>query len=61
MLMKLCILSWNVKRINEGGKHKVIKFLIRMYSIDLACLQVTKVQQMLVQMVSSLSVGKCQE
>ena len=33
--MKLWIISWNVRGINEGNKRSVIKSLIHMYSADL--------------------------
>ena len=57
--MKLWIISWNVKGINEGNKHGVIKSLIHLYSIDLVCLQETKVQQITTRIVRSLGVCRC--
>ena len=57
--MKLRIISWNVRRINEENKRSVIKSLIRLYSANLVCLQETKVQQITTKMVRSLGVGRC--
>ena len=57
--MKLRIISWNVRRINEENKRSVIKSLIRLYSANLVCLQETKVQQITTRMVSCLGVGRC--
>ena len=58
--MKLRILSWNARWINEGDKHRIIKSLIHSHSADLVCLQETKVQQMSTCLVS-LGVGRCLE
>ena len=33
--MELGIISWNVRGINEGNKHSVIKFFIRMTRLTL--------------------------
>ena len=41
--MKLWIISWNVRRINEVNECSLIKSLIFLYSVDLVCLQETKV------------------
>ena len=59
--MKLRILSWNARWINEGDKHRIIKSLIHSHSADLVCLQETKVQQMSTCLVRSLGVGRCLE
>lgn len=56
--MKIHILSWNVREINEGEKQKVIKSLIWFQMLDLICLHETKVQQMLMQILRHLGVGK---
>ncbi|RVW91433.1 hypothetical protein CK203_038533 [Vitis vinifera] len=59
--MELCILSWNVRGINEGDKHGVINSLIRSHSVDLVCLEETKVQRMSASLVRSLGVDRCLE
>ena len=56
--MKIKILSWNVRGVNDSEKRKVIKNLIRTNRVDLVCLQETKVQEMNVDMVCSLEVGR---
>ena len=44
--MKVKILSWNVRGVNDFDKRKVIKNFIRAQKADLVCLQETKVQEM---------------
>ena len=56
--MKIKILSWNVRGVNDSDKTKVIKNLIRTNRVDLVCLQETKVQDMNIEMVRSLGVGR---
>ena len=56
--MKIKILSWNVRGVNDSDKRKVIKNLIRTNKVDLVCLQETKVQEMNLDMVRSLGVGR---
>ena len=56
--MKIKILSWNVRGVNDSDKRKVIKNLIRTNRVDLVCLQETKVQEMNFDMVCSLGVGR---
>ena len=56
--MKIKILSWNVRGVNDSDKRKVIKNLIRTNRVDLVCLQETKVQEMNFYMVRSLGVGR---
>ena len=56
--MKIKILSWNVRGVNDSDKRKVIKNLIRTNRVDLVCLQETKVQDMNIEMVRSLGVGR---
>ena len=41
--MKVKILSWNVRGVNDPDKRKVIKNFIRTQRVDLVCLQETKV------------------
>lgn len=56
--MKLKILYWTVKGINDEEKQKIIKSLIKMQKADLAYLQETKVQEMTLNLVKSLGVGR---
>ena len=56
--MKIKIISWNVRGVNDSDKRKVIKNLIRSNSANLVCLQETKVQEMKIDMVRSLGVGR---
>lgn len=37
--MKLQIVSWNVRGINERNKRKIIKSLLHSHYVDLVCLQ----------------------
>ena len=37
-LMKIRLLSWNVRRANDSSKRKLIKALIRNQKVDLFCL-----------------------
>ena len=56
--MKLRILSWNVRGVNDPVKRKVIKNFIRNHRVDIICLQETKVQEMKSEIVRSLGVGR---
>ena len=56
--MKIKILSWNIRGVNNSDKRKVIKNLIRTNKVDLVCLQETKVQEMNNDMVRSLGVSR---
>ena len=56
--MKIKILSWNVRGVNNPEKRKVIKQFIRDQRVDLVCLQETKVQNMNLQMARSLGAGR---
>ena len=40
--MKLKIMSWNVRRVNNWDKRKVLKAIIRSKEADIDCLQETK-------------------
>ena len=53
-LMKLKLLSWNVRGANEKVKRKIIKTFIRNQRVDLMCIQETKIQQMSEGVVRSL-------
>ena len=56
--MKLKILSWNVRGVNDRNKRKLIKALIRSQNVDLVCLQETKMIEMSLGVVRSLGVGR---
>ena len=56
--MKIKILFWNVRGVNNLEKRKVIKQFIRDYRVDLVCMQETKVQDMTLRMARSLGVGR---
>ena len=56
--MKVKILSWNVRGVNDPDKREVIKNFIRTQRVDLVCLQETKVQEMNKVMACNLGVGR---
>ena len=56
--MKIKILSWNVRGVNDRNKRSSIKALIRAQKVDLVCLQETKMSQMSLGVVRSLGVGR---
>ena len=56
--MKIKILSWNVRELNDEKKKKLIKSVVMTQKVDLACLLETKVQEMKLQVVRSLGVGR---
>ena len=56
--MKIKILSWNVKGVNDPEKRRVIKSFLRSNRADLVCLQETKVQQMNNVMARSIGLGR---
>ena len=56
--MKIKILSWNVRGVNDPEKRRVIKSFLRSNRADLVCLQETKVQQMNNVMTRSIWVGR---
>ncbi|RVX05355.1 hypothetical protein CK203_013653 [Vitis vinifera] len=58
-VMKLRVLSWNVRGANDSEKRKVIKALIKSQKVDVVCLQETKMQEMSRMIVRSLGVGRC--
>ena len=55
--MKIGILFWNVR--GDIDKRKVVKSMIKSQSVDLVCLQKTKIQEMSIGLVRNLGVGKC--
>ena len=56
--MKIKILSWNIRELNDEEKRKLIKSVVRTQKVDLVCLLETKVQEMKLQVVRSLGVGR---
>ena len=56
--MKIKILSWNVRGVNDPDKRRVIKSFLISNRVDLVCLKETKVQQMNNFMARSLGVGR---
>jgi exonuclease III len=54
VLMKLKILSWNVRGINELDKRLQIKGLMRVWKVDLVCLLETKMEVITRAVVRSL-------
>ena len=56
--MKIKIITWNVRGVNDPDKRRVIKSFLRSNKVDLVCLQETKVHQMNNVMVRSLGVGR---
>ena len=56
--MKIKMLSWNVRDVNDPDKRKVIKNFLRTHRVDLVCLQEAKVQDMNNVMACSLGVGR---
>ena len=59
--MRLRILSWNVRGINDRDKRKLIKNVIKTQKVDLVCLQETKIQEMTSGIMRSLRIGRCLE
>ena len=55
--MKIRILLWNVR--GDIDKRKVVKSMIKSQSVDLVCLQKTKIQEMSIGLARNLGVGKC--
>ena len=53
-LMKLRLLSWNVRGVNNAQKRSVIRNFLRDWRCDVVCLQETKVDCMDFRMVRSL-------
>jgi exonuclease III len=52
--MKLRLISWNVRGLNNPQKREVVKHLLREWRCDIVCLQETKLDGLDLQMVRSL-------
>ena len=57
-LMKIKILAWNVRGLNDREKRRMINLVIRAQKADLVCFLKTKVPEMSLKMVKSLGAGK---
>ena len=55
------ILSWNVRRVNDREKRKVIKEFIKSQRAELACLQETKIHNFCVGVVRSFCSNRFSE
>ena len=54
MVMKLKMISWNIRGLNDPHKHLVVRNLLREWKYDVVCLQETKIARMDRQMVCSM-------
>ena len=56
--MRIKILCWNVRGLNDLEKKKLIKGVVRNQKPNLVCLLETKVKEMSLQMVKSVGIGR---
>eukprot|EP00261_Vitis_vinifera_P032749 XP_019073992.1 PREDICTED: uncharacterized protein LOC109122143 [Vitis vinifera] len=56
--MRIKILRWNVRGLNDYDKRKMIKGVVRNQKADLVCLLETKVKDVSMQLVKSVGVGR---
>ena len=56
--MKVKIMSWNVRGVNDPDRRKIIRNFIRYQRVDFVCLQETKIQEMTAAVARSLGVGR---
>ena len=56
--MKIQILSWNVRGVNDSEKIKLIKAFLNSQRVDLVCFQGTKLKGASTDLVRSLGVGR---
>ncbi|KAM3222863.1 hypothetical protein P3L10_022133 [Capsicum annuum] len=56
--MKLNLVSWNVRGLNDRGKRRVVKNCIEQWRADIVCLQETKLQGNLQEIVKQLWGGR---
>lgn len=52
--MRIKILSWNVRGLNDSRKQSTIKSLLMKWKADIVCLQETKIEDWSQQLVNSL-------
>ena len=57
-LMKIKILSWNVRGLNDREKKRMINLVVRAQKADLVCFLETKVQEMSLKIVKSWGTGR---
>ena len=57
-LMKIKILAWNVRGLNDREKRWMINLVVRAQKADLVCFLETKVSEMSLKIVKSLGAGK---
>ena len=57
-LMKIKILAWNVRGLNDRKKRRMFNLVVRAQKVDLVCCLETKVLEMSLKLVKSLSVGR---
>ena len=60
-MIKIIIISWNVKGANNGEKRNLIKAVIKSQEVDLICLQETKLKGASNGLVRSLGAGRCMD
>ena len=54
VLMKIKMISWNVRGLNDSRKRLVVKNSLQEWKCDVVCLQETKIASMNRQLVCSL-------
>ena len=52
--IKLRMVSWNVRDLNDSQKHLIVRNLLREWNCDIVCLQETKLEGMDRQLICSL-------
>ena len=52
--MKLCLISWNVRGLNNPQKRELVKYWLRNWRCDVVYLQETKLAEIDLQLVRSL-------
>ena len=57
-LMRIKILAWHVRGLNDREKRWMINLVVRAQKADLVCFLETKVSEMSLKMVKSLGAGK---
>ena len=56
--MRVKIMSWNVRGVNDLDRRKIIRNVIRYQRVNLVCLQETKTQNMTAAVARSVGVGR---